>query len=389
MKRLFLLAIGCFFVLGLCCNANAANDEEKAQDLLKKLTEKMEAAKSFELLSMRIVEFPGRNGKRETQKLPVKIWFEAPDRFKISWNEGGCPFTVYSDGKKIWIFAEKWDQYTEHKLDKRKPGEPIKIPDLQLSNLSSVCELISSGKIFEDFRTETKSYEVTQEKNTTVIKMERSLNTQRGPLPVLDYLHIDNNTNLPQKVLRIMRPNNPARKVVVADEYENFKFNEKIKADVFEFHPPKSAKKVERIEPPTPKPGTVCPDFSVQGMDGKTYSVKGFRGKPTLINVWATWCAPCRKEMPDLNKIYEEFKSKINMICISSEDKSTISAFIKKSGFTMPFAHDPKKAASQTLFIRGIPRTVILDKDGKIVEDFVGSRSYDVFKKALIKAGAK
>ncbi|MDI6804800.1 MAG: TlpA disulfide reductase family protein [Bacteroidota bacterium] len=128
----------------------------------------------------------------------------------------------------------------------------------------------------------------------------------------------------------------------------------------------------------------IVPDFSWNGGDGKTNNFDSFRKEVTLVNFWATWCAPCKKELPDLVAINEEFASKGVKVIGISTDKGTnviseVSDFLNENKVSYMNIVDNGELASAFGNIRGIPTTFLINKEGKIVDRFVGIRTKDFF----------
>lgn len=128
----------------------------------------------------------------------------------------------------------------------------------------------------------------------------------------------------------------------------------------------------------------LVPDFSWNGDDGRNINFDSFREEVTLINFWATWCAPCKKELPDLIAISEEFASKGVKIIGISTDKGTnaiseVSDFVRENKVTYLNIVDNGELQSSFGNIRGIPTTFLINKEGKIVERIVGIRTKEFF----------
>lgn len=117
--------------------------------------------------------------------------------------------------------------------------------------------------------------------------------------------------------------------------------------------------------------GNPSPDFTLKDIEGKEYTLASFKGKPLYIDIWATWCMPCIKEIPDLKKIEKEFGDKIHFLSICKSDtKENWEKFVKKEkleGFQL-FAPDENIPFFKDYNVQGIPRFILIDKDGKIID---------------------
>lgn len=129
-----------------------------------------------------------------------------------------------------------------------------------------------------------------------------------------------------------------------------------------------------------PKP-VDAPDFSLQDMDEKKYSIKDFRGKVVLVNFWATWCPPCRREMPSLERLYQKLKGKdfIVLAINQFEDPDHVFAYTGQLGTdpTFPILFDRDSKIAEAYKVAGLPTTYLLDKQGKIRYRAVGGREFD------------
>lgn len=123
------------------------------------------------------------------------------------------------------------------------------------------------------------------------------------------------------------------------------------------------------------KTGDQAPAFTVQTLDGKTISNQDLKGKVVLVNFFATWCGPCMRELPEIEKhLWPEFKNEdFVMVSIGREHtKEELLKWNKKKGFTFPIAADPKREVYSKFASQYIPRNFILDKNGKIIWQGVG-----------------
>jgi len=115
--------------------------------------------------------------------------------------------------------------------------------------------------------------------------------------------------------------------------------------------------------------GPSAPDVNLFPL-GQSGSVKlsSFKGKVVLIDVWATWCGPCRETMPLIQKIYNERREKgLEVVAISGESASTVERFLKENPYTYPFYIDLDNSVSDSFKITGLPTSIVIDRDGNVV----------------------
>jgi cytochrome c biogenesis protein CcmG, thiol:disulfide interchange protein DsbE len=121
------------------------------------------------------------------------------------------------------------------------------------------------------------------------------------------------------------------------------------------------------------KIGTTAPDFTVS--DGqKTIQLSQLRGKPVLLNFWATWCPPCVQEVPDLVALQQQMGNKVVVLAVSmDEDEAAYKAFTAKNMPGVMTARDPEHKSSAEYGTFAYPETFLIDKDGKIQRKFIGA----------------
>ncbi|HVT14480.1 MAG TPA: TlpA disulfide reductase family protein [Fimbriimonadaceae bacterium] len=131
-------------------------------------------------------------------------------------------------------------------------------------------------------------------------------------------------------------------------------------------------------------------DFTLTDIDGKTWTRSALKGKVVLVNFWATWCPPCRKEMPDLQTLYNQYKDKgLVILAVSDESASTVKAFIAKNKYSYPILLDPGRKVNTLYGIEGIPNSYIYDRSGKLVAQSIDMRTMRQFLELLGRAGLK
>jgi thiol-disulfide isomerase/thioredoxin len=127
-----------------------------------------------------------------------------------------------------------------------------------------------------------------------------------------------------------------------------------------------------------PKPGTVAPDFALESLDGKTVRLSDFRGKAVLLNFWATWCEPCKLEMPwfvELEKQYGPQGLAVVGVAMDDSGKDKVAKFAKEMGVNYPVLLGKESVGEEYGGLEYLPTSFYIDRDGKVVQRVFGLRS--------------
>jgi cytochrome c biogenesis protein CcmG/thiol:disulfide interchange protein DsbE len=144
--------------------------------------------------------------------------------------------------------------------------------------------------------------------------------------------------------------------------------------------------------------GKVAPDFELPGLDDKTLRLSDFRGKVVFLNFWATWCKPCKEEMPSMEILYKNFEKDGLVILAVSIDRVTtkkdIPPFVKGLNLTFPVLVDSWGQTDKRYKLMGVPETYIIDQQGVLREKVIGPRDWTVLDNlnvvtGLLKSGAR
>lgn len=131
-------------------------------------------------------------------------------------------------------------------------------------------------------------------------------------------------------------------------------------------------------------------DFTLTDLQGKAWHLADLRGNVVLVNFWATWCPPCRKEMPDLQALYDKYKDQgFVVLSISDEGAAKVAPFIKERNITYPVLLDPGRKVSELYQVEGIPKSFVYDREGRLVAQSIDMRTRGQFQGMLAEAGLK
>ncbi len=136
--------------------------------------------------------------------------------------------------------------------------------------------------------------------------------------------------------------------------------------------------------------GNLAPDFELLLLNGESKKLSDFQGQKVMLNFWASWCGPCRAEMPEMQQLHEEYKEKgISIVAVNAFHTETSTAapeeFINELGLSFPVLVDEKGEVSETYQVIALPTTYFIDSEGKIQDKFTGTLNYEQMLNGLSK----
>jgi peroxiredoxin/outer membrane lipoprotein-sorting protein len=343
-------------------------------------------------------------GKRQGFEFPVVAAAASGGRSRTELRNPMMGISVISDGKNTTTYSQQLNQFT------RKAGTPpASHPD---SAFAPVLPLPEASPIARYFYL-TKGIENARRLGAT------TLDVSGRPVPcdlvAVDFTHpAGNQTRYSPTILWIDR----ARSVVVRESttvsvdnaaqghmemtqttiYPITRINESLADSLWTFSPPPGAQLVEELKPQGPQgmrepslEGQKATDFTLTSLDGKSYTLSKLRGKVVMLDFWATWCGPCRIEMPHVQKLHSEFKTK-GLVVFGvnyGETSSRVKPFIAKNAYDFTILMDTRQEVGSHYEVNGIPALFIIDKDGVIRSHFVGVRDEGQLRQALAAVGVK
>lgn len=174
--------------------------------------------------------------------------------------------------------------------------------------------------------------------------------------------------------------------------YDVIQMDEAPPEELFVFEPPAGAEEVEYFQMGgAGRPdlsGTEAPDFRLTDLDGRPHRLANYRGKVVVLDFWASWCAPCRRELPAIEKLHREYRSRgLVVLAVNSESEKVARSFVKKYGYTFTVLTDVEGSVFGDYAVSSIPVTIVVDKEGRISTHFIGFRGEAELLSSIRKAG--
>ncbi len=383
-------------VLLVLAGAVWADTPPDGKTLLQESGDALHSAQSYILEQAVVVEISG--GLRSRLEMPVKLAAANPDKLRIESNGPVGSTLIVSDGENTWMYLGPLKQYT------RTPAASS--PDALMKSINpGISEMLAEYRSKDPYL----SVKVTGEESLEMdgrhfdcFVVEATLDNIKmpGAMMLTDgvmKMWIDKKTKLTLKqTASATMQGGSLRAPAEMNQTVNMlsmKLNEPVPDSMFQFTPPEGAKEVKEFQGPVKAvpnlAGKAAADFKLSSMDGKEFSLSALRGKVVLIDFWASWCAPCRKDMPALEKIYADFRgSGLVMIGMDAgEDQDTVSKFLQQTKLSYPIVLAGEMNVLESYSVTAFPTLVLIDREGNIALYHVGSGSEAELRAALAKLG--
>ena len=327
-------------------------------------------------------------GRKQTHKGSVNVHLKKPNKALIMIRRNKEVAFVRCDGKKFTLFFPKKREYIERDAPKDHAGL-AEVEDLAAVGPGGLglilFSLLGEGAYDAAMEGVTAFKYVAREKIDGVnchrlrfVQKDLDVETwfAESEKPLLHRVSVDMS-----KMMKELAKKDPQMRGAKMSQVTHYrKWSTKAIPDSrFVFKPPKNARKVDSFAAASPggpagaggsgRAGTAAPDFSLKLLDGKSMRLSQHKGKDIVVlDFWATWCGPCRRALPAIAEIANEYKDKGVVVYAVNQRESpaAIRRFLKSANIALAVALDAKGAVGDKFGVEGIPTTVIIDKSGKI-----------------------
>ncbi len=332
---------------------------------------------------------------------------EAPGgRYRFEGDSGWGKAVQVCDGHWVWYYRPTENAYTHRQATGKKPELPEALaPDeidikgaAGLHDMTWLAGVFKSAKMLPDARLTFRGKSV----ECYVVQVSNDDRKIPLPYPFTDRMWIEKESLKIRKIAEyytatLNQPGLPpvtfpATRISV---YPEVILNESIADTEFQFTPPASARQViefadrARMMPEPKATGRKLPDVVLMALDGSKLRLESLRGHPVLIDLWATWCAPCVEAFPDLARLYQQTRS-IGLVILSidiADDATVAQSYIEKMHYPWQNFHDDGEI-DKAFGPGAVPRTIIINSNGECVFDRV-SPTMDELRAVIEKLGSE
>jgi len=361
--------------------------------LLEKVAETYRNLKRYQFDFTLLTEIRSAAGRKSVET-HIELTNVRPDKLRMLISGGLGEMQVYSDGAFSWVFVPPLKQYTRKTAGDAKATTAdgsSRFAAIAMQVLEQFERISASVHTARSLRTEKLEVGDTPVECLVVeVELEEP---DPGEKRVRTYW-IDLQRNLVLKVVQFDKLSGEATNALETEITTTFKkadINPSIPDSTFAFEPPADAKEVAAFRRPRPAAieiGSEAADFQLKDLEGREIHLKSLRGNVVLLNFWASWCGPCRLEMPVIEKLHQQFHGKgLRVFGVNDEDIDTIRDYVAEHEYSFPTLVDTNQQAMSLYRIRGIPTMVVIDREGKIAQYRLGLSRESDLRSWLRKAG--
>jgi thiol-disulfide isomerase/thioredoxin len=383
-------------IVPLVCFLASAQDSPDARALLKETGDVLLKHKSYQVDQRAIVDMGGTLPAR--LEMVVKIIVSNPGKLRIESSSKVGDSLIVSDGEHTWMYLGTLKQYTKTAA----ASTPESLVKSMVPGMSGVMDQIKakdpylSAKIIGEEPVEVDGQKIdcyVVEARLDTISLPGSVDMKGGVQKV--WIDKVSKLSLKQTITATMEggPLTAPAQMNQAVTVISQKLDTPVPDSSFTFTPPEGSKLVPEFKGPVKAnadlTGQAAADFKLKSNTGKEFSLPDLKGNFVLLDFWASWCAPCRRDLPAVEKLHQEFHKKglVVLGVNGGEDSETVNEFLLSSKLSYPILLTPDGGVMQSYRVSAFPTVVLIDADGKIVFYHVGAGGDKALRESLAKLG--
>ncbi len=370
-----------------------------AMALLGRVGEHYRALSSYQYEGVLTIRMSGQGLAGQTLEVPLVLAADRIGRLHLDVRNPQVGMLQVSDGRQTTTLVYSLGQYQQRPAE--PPADTTHVPPPPQN--SPLARYFAGGQNVLD-ATVISGEPVTVEGRTADCWVVRCKTRAPQAAPgdssgqAVNTLWVDKARDVVLRDSTWMEGKNPGNGQPIVMEqvlrYDVARVDQPLDDSLFAFTAPAGAKLVQQFgaeQQESPLIGKPAPTFTLKGVKGSTVSLASYKGKVVMLDFWATWCGPCRIEMPSIEKLYKELKPKGLVVfgVNQGEDLPTVRKFLAANPYTFPILMDGQSDAGRKYLAEALPTLVIVGRDGKVASYFRGVRDESVIREALGKAGIK
>ncbi|MGD0302404.1 MAG: redoxin domain-containing protein [Bryobacteraceae bacterium] len=328
----------------------------------------------------------------------VKIAVSTPGKLRIESTSKLGDSLIVSDGENTWMYLGTLQQYTKTAA----ASTPASLVKSLVPGMSSVMDQLKAKDPYVSAKvTGEETVEVEGQKiDCYVVEGRLDKISLPGSIEMTDAVQkvwVDkvSKLSLKQTMTATMEggPLTAPAQMNQAVTITSQKLDAPVPDSVFTFTPPEGSKLVPEFKGPVKAnadlTGQMAADFKLKSVGGKEFGLQDLKGNFVLLDFWATWCGPCRRDLPAVEKLHQEFHRKglVVLGVNGGEDAETVNQFLRTSKLSYPILLTSDNEVMQSYSVTAFPTLVLLDADGKIVFYHVGAGGEKALRESLAKLG--
>ncbi|MBL8229878.1 MAG: TlpA family protein disulfide reductase [Bryobacterales bacterium] len=379
--------------------------QEDARVLLREVAAKMSGADRYHIESESESQLSSE-WQRSWSRGRLVMVKDGEDRVRYESRESTQAVTVVANGAEVWLASPDTREYVrkprQGKLTEMKDLGPVAGMGLQRLKFASSSFQRLDQHLIRAERIRREKLEV-DGKAVECVVVRADYTPPPGSVGIVAWMRtfwIDEARKLLLREESVNRgalfPSQPYQEVESRHviRYLKMSVNEPVEEKLFTYSPPSNFAQVDKLERAYPRPalemtGKPAPEITARLLDGAEIRLADFKGKIVLLNFWATWCEPCRKQMPELAQLYRETKEQgLVLLGINDDETPEIARkYVEEGTYGWPHVFDGKDHGIRGKYrVEAIPTAIVIDREGKVAEFVIGAGASS---EAALKAGLR